>query len=1476
MVYMNNASYKFLFGLLVSILFLSPIADAVSPATVNLSTAGNFAVLSKVAVTDVPTSNITGDLGVSPASGTTIGVTCAEVNGTIYSVDAAGPLPCRVTNSTLLGLAIGDMGTAYTNASSRLNGTGDPDYLNEGAGTLTGLTLYTGIHKWTGGVTIPTDLFLDCQGDPNAVFIFQIAGTLDIASAKSVNLTNGCQPSNIFWAVAGATSLGTTSVFKGTILSGATSDITLLTGARLDGRALSDGQVILQSNTVVLPVNVVDAAPPTVTLNTQNNSWTSSNQSGLNFTFVDAISATANCSLFIDGALYNASSIAANNTPTLITPNATLSEGAHSWHVNCTDLSNNTGTSVARIINVDTIAPVTSLATPANGTWSTNVTPAFTFNYTDASANASCTLFVGGAARGTNGSVSNSTDTAIIANTTLSQGSNSWYVNCTDLAGNVGNSTVRAVLVDSIYPTAAINSVNGMSDGYGTGNATLSINFTANDTNIANWTLSVYDSAWVLLQNWTETTSNISAVETYAASANGTYHANLTVIDNAASANTTTFTVYVDQTAPVINSSSVVNVTGSTASLSANASDAYSGINNCTYSGAGNGNLTLSGGLYAASLSGLAASTNYTVNVTCFDKAGYSASSFTNFTTASGVIRAAVNLGTAGNFIALAKTGISTTGTTSIVGDIGVSPAAASYITGFGLIADSSNRFSTSSLINGKVYAADYSPPTPSVMTTAISDMETAYTDAAGRTLPDYTELGSGNIGGMTLAPGLYKWSTGVTIPTDVTLAGNSSAVWIFQIAQTLDISSAKRVLLSGGAQAKNIFWQVAGQTTLGTTSVFNGNILDQTAIVLNTGATLNGRAMAQTAVTLDGSSVSLPDTTSLVVALNSPTLGFSTSNTSIVFNFTATDDSAATVNCSLFIDGALNQTNAATANNTATLFTVSGIAQGNHSWNMSCIDAANRTGTSARRTFTVNTVNPSLIVSAVSNAVSSNVSFSANANGTGTAITYVSLNIYDNASALVSSLIYNTTSGINTAGCTVTNISRVACLANPFIGGGNFLLNVTVQDEVGLSNNSVQYFNLTTTAGNSTNIITTLANVAAAINGTGATGGMQLGGVNPVNITSDGLPVLGFDYNFTASPLDFGALNISNGTSSGASYLVVRGVNSTGAQIGAMTAYIYNASIAYDGICVQNLANPSIPSAACTGAGEFTLLCNGVADSHGITCTKSNGGTTLSISGLNSTAAIQYNTPVPVPAPSGSSGSNNNGGGSVGSGGSGTSTSSAQTSTYSVNIGGGRLCDVTIRREISSSNARSAVTTTLRNTGGSGCGMNDFAFTDTIPSGFAAMDEITFSPAYTARDGWAVTFAFPSFASGESKTLVYSVNKWVGPSKLAAFSVYSMSGRAEAVPEAAKPPAKPAEQGTAQNATVANPDQVVIPEVQSPQAASEQKGVLLPGSFYSDLIASLWWIPFAVLILLGGAYWYMARENEKKRSAKEGKKTAR
>jgi len=217
-----------------------------------------------------------------------------------------------------------------------------------------------------------------------------------------------------------------------------------------------------------------------------------------------------------------------------------------------------------------------------------------------------------------------------------------------------------------------------------------------------------------------------------------------------------------------------------------------------------------------------------------------------------------VALGEAGSYVILAKTGVATVPTSKVTGNIGLSPIARVALTGFSETMDGSNTFSTSAQVTGKLYASDYTNPTPSNLTTAINNMQTAYVNAAG--LPaKVTELGAGNIGGLTLAPGIYKWGTGVTIPTDLTLAGNANDTWVFQIAQTLDLAAAHSVILSGGARASNIVWQVAGIVTINTTAHMEGIILAKTKIDLLAGASINGRLFAQSAVNISSSVVTQP-----------------------------------------------------------------------------------------------------------------------------------------------------------------------------------------------------------------------------------------------------------------------------------------------------------------------------------------------------------------------------------------------------------------------------------------------------------------------------------------------------------------------------------------------------------------------------------------------------------------------------------------
>jgi Ice-binding-like len=226
----------------------APLGQGLSPAgfsavaPVNLRTAGTFAILTSSGITDVYASTIRGNVGASPITGDAIGLTCPEVTGTIYSVNAGGPLGCRVTNAPALTTAVSDEQSAYTDAAGRTS----PDFVNLGAGQLGGKILAPGLYTWAGSVSISTNVTL--AGGPNDVWIFQIAGTLTQASATSVTLTGGAQAKNVFWQSAGAVALGTNAHSEGTIL--AKTMIALNTGASTHGRLLAQTAVTLQQNRV--------------------------------------------------------------------------------------------------------------------------------------------------------------------------------------------------------------------------------------------------------------------------------------------------------------------------------------------------------------------------------------------------------------------------------------------------------------------------------------------------------------------------------------------------------------------------------------------------------------------------------------------------------------------------------------------------------------------------------------------------------------------------------------------------------------------------------------------------------------------------------------------------------------------------------------------------------------------------------------------------------------------------------------------------------------------------------------------------------------------------------------------------------------------------------------------------------------------------------------------------------------------------
>jgi hypothetical protein len=203
-------------------------------------------------------------------------------------------------------------------------------------------------------------------------------------------------------------------------------------------------------------------------------------------------------------------------------------------------------------------------------------------------------------------------------------------------------------------------------------------------------------------------------------------------------------------------------------------------------------------------------------------------------------VHTAVSLSSISGFAVLSGSAITNTGASHITGDIGLSPG--SSIGGF-----------PPGILIGTKHIND------AVALQAKLDLTAAYNDAAGRTSTEIVTL-SGNIGGLTLTPGLYKSTSSLAISSgDLTFdaKGNPNATFIIQMASSLTTTSGRKVILAGGATASNIFWQVGSSATFGTTSVFKGTIFAMQSITFNTGATLDGKAFARNgAVVLAGNTI--------------------------------------------------------------------------------------------------------------------------------------------------------------------------------------------------------------------------------------------------------------------------------------------------------------------------------------------------------------------------------------------------------------------------------------------------------------------------------------------------------------------------------------------------------------------------------------------------------------------------------------------
>jgi len=226
-----------------------------------------------------------------------------------------------------------------------------------------------------------------------------------------------------------------------------------------------------------------------------------------------------------------------------------------------------------------------------------------------------------------------------------------------------------------------------------------------------------------------------------------------------------------------------------------------------------------------------------------------------NFSTVSSTgPQDAVELGTARNYVILASTGIFNNPESNITGDLGLSPADTSSLTGFDITEESN--YATSTQVNGRIYVSNMGAPTPANLTVAVEDMVAAYDDAAGRSNPDFIDLHNSDIGGRALSPGLYKWNGNLNVSSGITISGNSDDVWIFQVAEGLNISSDVSMELSGNTQVRNIIWQVTGNVEIGPGAQFKGILLTTENITLNNNATVTGRLLTQESVNLDSNTI--------------------------------------------------------------------------------------------------------------------------------------------------------------------------------------------------------------------------------------------------------------------------------------------------------------------------------------------------------------------------------------------------------------------------------------------------------------------------------------------------------------------------------------------------------------------------------------------------------------------------------------------
>lgn len=779
-----------------------------------LRASASYSVLAGTGVANTGLTTVSGDLGVSP-SGSVAGFSPGIVSGTTHAGDAAAAQ----------GQA--DLVAAYSDAQGR-------PATSQFAGDLNGRTFTAGVHHTSAALALTGTVTLDAQGDPSAVFIFQVDAAMNAAAASSVALVNGAQPSHVFWQVQGAVGAGADASLSGTLL--AAGAITLGAGTHLIGRALSYGTVTMSTNAVRFTV----ADPPTLTIAGGDTAVTKDTTP----TLLGTTSAPPGTTVRVAVAGQSlVATVAADGTWGVTA--GTLADGVQSVTATVRDLSGNSG--------------------GATQSLTVEVNP----GAVDLRSAASYSVLAGVGVANT-GATTISGDLGISPGTALTgfpPGTVSGDVHAGDAAAAAGRADVETLYADldsrtprssfsgdlngrtfhgGVYHTAAALALTGTVtlDAEGDPNAVFVFQVDAAMNTAAGSNVALVNGAQAAHVFWqvqgaVGTGATTAIAGTIVTAGGVTLGAGTQLIGRALSygtvtlaSNTIRFTTSLPPSLTITGGSPAV--TKDTTPTIAGTTDAVAGTAvRVTVAGQRLVTTAAADGSWSVTAAALTAGA-HVVTASVTDQAGNSGRATQSLTVE--VNPASVDLRSAASYSVLAANAVANTGLTTVAGDLGVTTV--DTITGF-----------PPGIVSGTTHNADASAHQ------AQSDLSTAYADAEGRAPGDSF---SGDLVGRTFRAGVHHTSAAVALTGTVTLDGENDpeSVFIFQVDGAMNTAAGSQVALVNGAQAANVFWQVQGAVGTGANASLSGTVLTPAGITLGDGTVLHGRALSSGTVTLATSTI--------------------------------------------------------------------------------------------------------------------------------------------------------------------------------------------------------------------------------------------------------------------------------------------------------------------------------------------------------------------------------------------------------------------------------------------------------------------------------------------------------------------------------------------------------------------------------------------------------------------------------------------